>query len=84
MAQMLIGLDSLCVPAEAGAYLGTFTFKVSEDARGSFSVNLLHGKTGRSALFPTAPAARVSLQADGAVVQVGPSASERSKDRSRS
>ena len=38
---MAAGLDSAGIPAPAGAYLATFTYRASRDAQGSFAFELL-------------------------------------------
>jgi hypothetical protein len=39
--QMTAGLDSPGIPAAAGAYLATFTYRASRDAQGTFAIELL-------------------------------------------
>jgi hypothetical protein len=39
--QMAAGLDSPGIPAAAGAYLATFTYRASRDAEGTFAIELL-------------------------------------------
>jgi hypothetical protein len=47
IAQMIVGMDALeGVGTRAGAYLATFTYRVSRDASGTFEVNVLHQGNG--------------------------------------
>ena len=73
-SQMLAGLDTAGVAASAGAYLATFTFRASPDARGTFVVDLLHDNTDpaqRTFLFPTAPGAKIEIaETQPAVIEV--------------
>jgi hypothetical protein len=65
-AQMVAGLDSAGVPAEAGAYLATFIYQASKDASGTFTVELLHDDadtTQRTFLFPTPANGRIEVTA---------------------
>jgi hypothetical protein len=49
-AQLLVGLDFLeGVPAEAGAYLATLTYRIPADAAGTFIVDLWYGDRGLQA-----------------------------------
>jgi hypothetical protein len=59
--QMLAGLDSAGIAAPAGSYLGTFVYRAGEDARGTFTLEILADRkdaSQRTFLFPT-PAAGV-------------------------
>jgi hypothetical protein len=69
--QMLAGLDTPGIATHPGAYLATFTFKVSDDAAGTFSVELLHDDRDpaqRTFIFPTAPGAKIEVAAASAAV----------------
>ncbi len=68
-AQMVAGLDTPGIASPTGAYLATFTYRVSADARGTFAIEPLadpNDPTHRTFLFPTAPQTRI------AVVSVAP------------
>jgi hypothetical protein len=69
--QMLAGLDSPGVATRPGAYLATFTFRTSDDAAGTFSVELLHDDRDpaqRTFIFPTPPGAKIEVEAANAVL----------------
>jgi hypothetical protein len=52
-AQMVAGLDDAQgVPAVAGAYLATFTYRVPEDATGTFTIEVRYDATGRTSPKP--------------------------------
>jgi hypothetical protein len=62
--QMVAGLDSVGVPAEAGVHLATFTYRVRPGVEGGFAVDLLVPReSGRSYLFPTAASGRILMTA---------------------
>jgi hypothetical protein len=64
--QMLAGLDGAGVPTRPGAYLATFVFRAGDNARGTFTVDLLHDNSDaaqRTFLFPTPPGAKIEIAA---------------------
>jgi hypothetical protein len=67
--QMLAGLDQPGIATRPGAYLATFTFRASDDAAGTFSVDLLHDDRDpaqRTFIFPTHPGAKIEVAAAAA------------------
>ncbi len=62
--QMVAGLDSAGIPAPAGAYLATFTYRASRRAAGDFVIDVLDSvddPSHRTYLFATASTARIEL-----------------------
>jgi hypothetical protein len=74
--QMLAGLDGAGVQTKAGAYLATFVFRAGDDARGTFTIDLLHDDfdpAQRTFLFPTPPGAKIEIAATrAAAIEVSP------------
>ncbi len=74
VSQMLAGTDRPGVAAPAGTYLATFTYRVSDDARGRFIVEALHDASDdaqRTYLFPTAAHGRIDVvSANAAVITI--------------
>jgi hypothetical protein len=83
--QMVAGLDSAGIAAPAGAYLATFTFQVSADAAGAFTIELLHDENDRSQrtfLFPTPTGAKIQIESvKPAVVTVEPASEQARRAR---
>ncbi len=68
--QMVVGLDTPGIPVRPG-YLATFAFRASADARGKFTVELLHDKNDlshRTFLFPSAPNGMIAVRSAPPVV----------------
>jgi hypothetical protein len=84
--QMVAGMDSAGIETAGGAYLATFTFLAGPDARGTFSVDLLHDAAvagQRTFLFPTPPHARIEIErTTPAVIEVQPQEKERARSAS--
>ncbi len=62
--QVVVGTDAAGSPTAARAYLATFTYRVSRDARGSFLVDLLHDNADpaqRTFVFPTPNRAKIEV-----------------------
>ena len=50
---MVAGVDDAeGVPAVAGAYLATFTYRVPEDATGTFTIEVRYDASGRTSPLP--------------------------------
>jgi hypothetical protein len=63
--QVLAGIDASGVEAPQGAYLATLVFRASEDAAGTFTIDLLHDDSQpaqRTFLFPTPAGAKIQVQ----------------------
>jgi hypothetical protein len=64
-AQMVAGLDGSGITSEPHAYLATFVYRASANAKGRFTVELLLGgdsdRSCRTFLFPTPAAGRIEL-----------------------
>ncbi len=63
-AQMLAGLDTDGIAVSGGAYLATFTYRVSPDARGQFVIDVRADHTDadhRTFLFPTPANGRIEI-----------------------
>ncbi len=75
-SQMVAGMDSEGVATAGAAYLATFTYRVSRDAVGAFSIDLLHDNTDpgqRTFLFPTPSRAKIAVSGTSAArVEVRP------------
>jgi hypothetical protein len=74
--QMLAGLDGPGIDAPAGAYLATFVYRASADARGDFVIELQadrDDRTQRTFLFPTPAGGRIDVQAAPAIIRVSQS-----------
>jgi hypothetical protein len=85
VGQMVAGLDAAGVPAAAGSYLATFTFRASKDAAGAFSIEILadaKDHSQRTVLFPTPADGWITVDSTTpAVVEVLPARSARLKAR---
>ncbi len=63
--QMVVGLDSAGVQTAAGAYLATYTYRVGDNAAGTFVIELLADQddtTQRTFLFPTLPNGQIAVK----------------------
>ncbi len=73
--QVVVGRDSAGVDVEQGL-LATFTYRVSDDAAGAFTVDVLHDPNDdaqRTFLFPTTPHGRLDIVTDGGLeIEVRP------------
>jgi hypothetical protein len=59
---MVAGLDTPGIPAPAGAYLATFTYKVPETATGELLIEVMSPAAGgRTFLFPTPPNGKIEV-----------------------
>jgi hypothetical protein len=85
VGQMVAGLDAAGVPAAAGSYLATFTFRATKDAAGAFSIEILadaKDRSQRTVLFPTPADGWITVDSTTpAVVEVLPARSARLKPR---
>jgi hypothetical protein len=80
--QMLAGLNSPGIAAEAGAYLATFIYRVSDDAAGKFIIDVFSDSSNpkhRTFLFPTPAAGRMAIKSESATVLVAEGSAGRSR-----